>query len=319
MAGRKIKEGLDYFPLNIDFFEDDKIELISSEYGLKGEMIAIKLLCKIYREGYYYSWSKKEQLLFAKRVGEAGSLVNEIVSGLIKWGFFDESVFNSFGILTSRGIQKRYFEAIQRRKSVSVYEKYLLIDISNYLSPSTEIKFINVDINSINVDINETDSIDVDINAINVDINSINADINAQRKGKERKRKESKGKREEICAHTREEVLTCFQKIKPKDPEKESEAFWNYYSARGWKIGNDLMASLEAAVNNWVRRSEEFSQNKKSRKPDPIIQGPEEPELSPEEQREKDWSLFRQIKAITNPDPQTVQLKERLMVKLGIT
>lgn len=50
---RPIKEGLDYFPLYVDIFEDEKIEAISGEFGIKGEIIVVKLLCAIYKKGYF--------------------------------------------------------------------------------------------------------------------------------------------------------------------------------------------------------------------------------------------------------------------------
>ena len=55
---RPIKAGLDYFPFDVDFFSDEKIVVIAGEYGLKGELTAIKLLCAVYRNGYFAEWSK---------------------------------------------------------------------------------------------------------------------------------------------------------------------------------------------------------------------------------------------------------------------
>lgn len=129
---RTIKAGLNYFPFDVDFFNDDKIELISSEFGIKGELVAIRLLCHIYRNGYYYKWGKDESLLFAKRVGNGltGALVDEVIQGLVKRSFFDKRVFDSFGILTSKGVQKRYIEAKERAKMVEIIKEYALIDIN---------------------------------------------------------------------------------------------------------------------------------------------------------------------------------------------
>ena len=42
---RPNKIGLDYFPLDVDIFEDEKISAISGEFGIKGEITVIKLLC----------------------------------------------------------------------------------------------------------------------------------------------------------------------------------------------------------------------------------------------------------------------------------
>lgn len=127
MAAPK-KQNLKYFPFEVGFFEDDKIELIEAEFGLKGVIISIKLLCKIYREeGYYYQWGGDQCLLFAKKAGDGivPGLVDEVVEGLVKRSFFDKGVFDSFGILTSKGIQERYMEALKRSKEVFIIEDFL--------------------------------------------------------------------------------------------------------------------------------------------------------------------------------------------------
>lgn len=124
--------GIEYYPFNVDFFEDDKIALIEEEFGYKGVLIAIRLLCKIYREGYFYRWGKDECQLFARKLG-AGlgrNMVNEVVSGLLRRSFFDKGVYEQFGILTSRGIQLRYFDAVKRRAKVDAIREYLLVDVT---------------------------------------------------------------------------------------------------------------------------------------------------------------------------------------------
>jgi len=116
---RNQKKSLSYFPFDVDFFSDDKIQLVSARFGIKGEIVAIKLLCKIYStNGYYYQWGEDEALLFAKGVGDGcqHSLVNDIVHELVKRGFFDRSIFDRFKILTSNGIQQRYLTICKQLK-----------------------------------------------------------------------------------------------------------------------------------------------------------------------------------------------------------
>lgn len=113
---RPIKQGLDYFPLDVDFFNDDKIQLIEAEFGINGTYIAIRLLTKIYSEGYYYKWSADKCLLLTKNIGTesvSSGIVNEVVNGLIRRGIFSNSVFNQFNILTSEAIQKRWVKISQ--------------------------------------------------------------------------------------------------------------------------------------------------------------------------------------------------------------
>ncbi len=121
------KQRLDFFPFDTDFFEDEKIVAISSEFGIKGEITAVKLLCEVYRNGYYLTWSQPARIkLVSKLKGVSPCLLDDIVRRLVKWGFFDKSLFDSANILTSRGIQIRYFSPFSNsfRKNLP----YLLIE-----------------------------------------------------------------------------------------------------------------------------------------------------------------------------------------------
>lgn len=138
-------EGIEYFPINVGFFDDDKILLIESEFGAKGSVIAMRLLCKIYSNGYYYQWGDDACQIFARKSGAdlAPNLVKEVVNGLIRRSFFDKGMFDTFGILTSRSIQQRYFEAVKRRQKVEVNRDYLLVDISKYSNIATPLNPAN--------------------------------------------------------------------------------------------------------------------------------------------------------------------------------
>ena len=163
---RPIKSGLDYFPL--DCVLDNKIKLIEAEFGLKGFALIIKLYQKIYAEqGYYCEWNSGVALLFAREIGLGGDVVSEILNTSVNRGIFDKNLLQRFSVLSSKGIQKRYFEAACRRKAVFVNPKYLLINRT--LLPKN-----------------------VCINPINVNNNRLNASINPQRKVKKSKVKESR-------------------------------------------------------------------------------------------------------------------------------
>ncbi|MGM0293178.1 MULTISPECIES: Lin1244/Lin1753 domain-containing protein [Enterococcus] len=115
---RPTKDGIDYFPLDVDVFEDEKIEAIAGEFGLKGEIAVIKLLCAIYKKGYFILWNDLTQATLLKRLpGVSKEMLNQIVNRLVIWGFFDKELFDSVEVLTSENIQATYFEATKRRKS----------------------------------------------------------------------------------------------------------------------------------------------------------------------------------------------------------
>lgn len=119
---RPEEKGLKYYPFDVDFFNDEKIEAISGEFGIKGEIVAVRLLCAIYRNGYFIEWSDLYKMKFLRNLpGISSDLLDTIILRLVKWGFFDKDLFNSAKVLTSRGIQRRYFEAIRRRKQSGEY------------------------------------------------------------------------------------------------------------------------------------------------------------------------------------------------------
>lgn len=62
--GRPVKKGLDYFPTDVDFFEKEEIKFFSVECGASGICALMKLMCNIYRNGYYVEWSKDHEDLF---------------------------------------------------------------------------------------------------------------------------------------------------------------------------------------------------------------------------------------------------------------
>ncbi|MDY2987917.1 MAG: DUF4373 domain-containing protein [Peptoniphilus sp.] len=147
---RPPKDGLDYFPLDVDIFEDEKIEAISGEFGIKGEITVVKLLCAIYKNGYFIVWNELVKAQLLKRLpGISKELMELIVDRLVLWDFFDKALFHSAEVLTSKKIQQNYLEATKRRKS---NKPTLYIIESNKCEHNVDInaqtKGVNVDINA---------------------------------------------------------------------------------------------------------------------------------------------------------------------------
>ncbi|EKL7625123.1 Lin1244/Lin1753 domain-containing protein [Enterococcus faecalis] len=140
---RPAKEGLDYFPLDVGIFEDEKIEAIAGEFGIKGELAVIKLLCAIYKKGYFILWDDLSQATLLKRLpGVSKEMLNQIVNRLVLWGFFDKELFDSVKVLTSENIQATFFEATKRRKTPKP-TKYI-VNVNNNSQSET----VNADINT---------------------------------------------------------------------------------------------------------------------------------------------------------------------------
>ena len=228
---RQTKSGIDYFPLDVSM--NDSMKLIEAEFGLKGFAVVVKLWQKIYGgEGYYCEWTEEVALLFKSEVALGGDVVSEIVNASIRRGIFDKEKFDKYGILTSKGIQTRYFEATNRRKELKVKKQYLLISVDN--------KHLNADINSQNVNINEE-----------------NADINPQSKVKKSKVKKSKENNilPEIPAELSESWNAFLEMRKTiKKPMTDNAKSLAYTKLMKLSNGNLQIANAilqESIINSW--------------------------------------------------------------------
>lgn len=232
---RPNKTGLDYFPLDIDFFDDEKIVAISGEFGIKGEIVAIKLLCAIYRNGYFILWNDLLKFKLLKNLpGISSELLDSIMNRLVLWGFFDKGLFDSMGVLTSVGIQKRYFKISKRRKSVDDF-RYLLVEVSGCENKEV--------FSSDDGDVS-SDTVNVCSNGVNVCNNPFNADINV-RKNTTKKSKEKKVNNSLSSAHTRENLGDISSETFDMDLDK---CFADLKSEEGW-----LRDAWERAYRNGFR------------------------------------------------------------------
>lgn len=152
---RPLKEGLDYFSVDIDFEQDDKLSVPMAKYGMIGLGIIIKLMMEVYRNGYYYAWGEREQYVFTNKINVDINTVKDFVNECIKWGFFNQKLYDAFGILTSKGFQKRYIVASKRRKSINFIDIYTLIDLQEAAEEvSRPIHVVDTDGKVVNVYIN---------------------------------------------------------------------------------------------------------------------------------------------------------------------
>lgn len=119
---RPVSYSVDYFPMDVDFFDDPKIIVIEDKFKAKGIAVTAVLLCMIYRNGYFLHYTDEMPYVIAKRVGceVDGELVKTVVQELLRVKFFDQAVFEKCHILTSNGIQKRWTRIITdcKRKAV---------------------------------------------------------------------------------------------------------------------------------------------------------------------------------------------------------
>ena len=193
-------DGINYFPVGVNFMEENAREVIEAKYGIKGSAIVLKLLCKIYKEGYFIRWDEEQCLIFANKAGREvqAAEVQGIIEILFIKGILDRNSYLANGILTSANIQKIWMEATKRRKRDLKALPYLLVnDLTQQETEAPEGE--NVTISPGNV-------------VHDVTVNAKNACNSGQSKVKEKKAEENK-------------------ELPPSAPPKGKEKEWEEVSA----------------------------------------------------------------------------------------
>ena len=121
--------GLEYFYLEVNFFKNKKIELISEKFGEIAELIILKILVKIYEEkGYYCEWDEDSIRLFAKYSKEYNyKQINDITIESLIRNFFSFRLYEEYKILTNQYIQEHYLHATKQRNKIILEKKFLCL------------------------------------------------------------------------------------------------------------------------------------------------------------------------------------------------
>ncbi len=132
MSGRPLKENLDFSSWDVSILDnDEKIDALIDAQGIGAFTIYFYLCQKAYgSKGYYLDWSFSRCATIARRLGKGASAeyVKNVVEMCFQCGLFEKRLFELHGILTSRGIQKRYLPVAKARTTQQIVRDLWLLD-----------------------------------------------------------------------------------------------------------------------------------------------------------------------------------------------
>lgn len=108
--GRNRKLGLDYFPMDVDFFQDIRIRKLIKYQGGKAVTVYALLLCIIYKQGYYVRWDDELPFIISEQTGFEEAYIQEVFKCCLIVGLFSKKLYDSDKVITSKGIQKRWIK-----------------------------------------------------------------------------------------------------------------------------------------------------------------------------------------------------------------
>ena len=190
------KEGLDYFPFDVNLVSDRKLRRAKLKYGYLSTIVYIALLCILYKDkGYYidYADDKKEDILWdiielmQGKYQPSAKLLENTIETLVECGLFDKEQFQT-NILTSKRAQMIYYRCTTERKITAV-------NFSIWLLSEKEMKAISEKSMILQLYYQTK-------NRVNRTINNQEQTIYPQIKEKKKKEKEKKEneRKENICA-----------------------------------------------------------------------------------------------------------------------
>lgn len=136
--GRNKKIGLDYFPFDIDFFQDLRIRKLIKYQGGKAVTVYALLLCNIYKQGYYMRWDEELPFFVSEQTGFEEAYIREVIKCCLVIGLFSKEFYDSEKILTSKGIQERYQKICDLCRRNNEIHEYNIISSEDIAFPSEE-------------------------------------------------------------------------------------------------------------------------------------------------------------------------------------
>lgn len=149
--GRNRKNGLTFFPFDVDFFQDIKIRKLIRHQGSDAVTVYTLLLCLIYKSGYYMRWDEELPFIVSEQTGLKEAHIQEVINSCLKLGLFSKELFDKEKVLTSLGIQERYRKICVDSRRVCDMSEYSIISSEEnvFSSEKTIISSEEMPINSV--------------------------------------------------------------------------------------------------------------------------------------------------------------------------
>ena len=106
--GRKIKRGLDYYPVDVDIASDIKMRKLLKRCGGQAYTVYAFLLCLIYKNGYYIELDEDLPFILSEQTGYSEEYIGQVIDSCLDIDLFNKTLYASDKVITSRAIQERY-------------------------------------------------------------------------------------------------------------------------------------------------------------------------------------------------------------------
>ena len=227
---RPIKDGLSYFPFDVDFFTDPKVRAVTANYGADGLALYTYCLCAIYKNGYYVKADDDFIDCASLDLKLSVSKTRQMLTFFCNRSLFDNKLFTADTVLTAKSVQRRFQEARKNAK------RDIFVDPKLWLLENFETQgFIKVRQNSKTANFSKK----------NGSFSGKNEGYSEKNSTKERKEKEKKEKESKEKTAALPQVSSSSSSILQLNPITREFLVSNY--------GEKIVSSYENKYNSWCR------------------------------------------------------------------
>lgn len=271
MPRPKKKEGLAYFPLDVNFFEKEEIKDLKWTHGPVGILAYLNLLSRMYAKGYYIEF--KDINVLARSIAaditsdqqrKTAIRVTETINHLVGNGVLDEGLFEQ-GVISGVAIQEQYIlSAHKMRRREIRFDVYTLVDVLEVLRKNEVIVADNtVIVTKTGVYVAKSTQSKSNSNSI-YNNNNIHTTTNNNIFyffKSENEYLEALRSEKEMKAPSRAEVMGFFyieNLLEAHEGYEEAQKFIDYNTLRGWTC----LPNWQAAARRWIiQRGGEHGKN----------------------------------------------------------
>lgn len=224
--GRKRQEGLTKFQYPTDLNDNDDVcKLMHLHKGAAAKAIYITMIEHILKQGYYIKVCDFNYFRFAISLFESEEKVRDVLNTCVQLGLFDKTMFQRYGVYTSRFIQEIFTNSKKMFQHTGKIVEYDLLSIANSENNSSENTKFDSTVEKVtttdDMRISPTETIispgNISTSTIITGTSNVNNNISKQeitisqgeKKTKEKEPKRKKNKRSSTTSATPSTVRVC--------------------------------------------------------------------------------------------------------------
>ena len=137
---RPVKKGMDYFALDVDYYTDPKLIMLTDILGKNARAVYVDLLAYGFgKHGYFFNCIDEELATFSLLTQHKMDEIEQVITACLDIGLFDTSLYNVFKILTSERMQEHFsMVKSKNRRAHAILKEHQVCKVFRRKTPAND-------------------------------------------------------------------------------------------------------------------------------------------------------------------------------------